>query len=425
MKNTKKVWIDNTVPSTEYIWMKTDLNKNLLGVYEWIAGKWCNINIDPEHAGYTKDEIDRLLLLFERQIKDKIEGGEYNIPTVTIDAVLSPTSTNAIQNKAVKQALDSKQNTISDLNAIRTGAAKGNTAVQPEDLSDFITSEDLPDVSDFITKSVNDLVNYYTKTETYTKDEVANLIGTMHSFSYLIVNELPQSGETNILYLLGPIGDGSDKYEEYVYSNNEFVKIGDTSINLSGYVTTQMLNTALGNKADSIHTHDDRYYTQSEINSKLSEKEDVITDLADIRYGAALGDTAYQKPEDGIPLSDLDESCFATESQIRGLFHPVPGDGPAILQARYMIEYNLTNVTSSNDATEIVGFGRSYETTISCSFPYTISNIQITMDDIDITTDVVTNPYDLMRRTINIPNVTGYIVITAVATSTGGIVLGP
>lgn len=118
---------------------------------------------------------------------------------------------------------------------------KPNTGIPASDLANGV----IPDVSQFITKSVNDLTNYYLKSETYTKSEVAALIGAIYQFHYEIYNSLPQSGESNILYLIGPTGTGSDKYQEYVYSNNVFTKIGDTSIDLSGYVTTSALNTAL------------------------------------------------------------------------------------------------------------------------------------------------------------------------------------
>jgi len=67
------------------------------------------------------------------------------------------------------------------------------------------------------------------------------------------------------LYLIGPSGSGNDKYEEYVYANNAFVKIGDTSIDLSGYVTTQALNTALAN-----------YVTSTDLATLLSGKQDKI-----------------------------------------------------------------------------------------------------------------------------------------------------
>ena len=69
-----------------------------------------------------------------------------------------------------------------------------------------------------------------------------------------------------MLYLIGPTGTGADKYEEYVYANNTWAKIGDTSIDLSGYVTTQALNAALAN-----------YTTTANLNTLLAGKQDVLT----------------------------------------------------------------------------------------------------------------------------------------------------
>lgn len=54
---------------------------------------------------------------------------------VTIDSALSTTSTNPVQNKVINTALGGKQDTISDLATIRSGAASGATAVQPSALS--------------------------------------------------------------------------------------------------------------------------------------------------------------------------------------------------------------------------------------------------------------------------------------------------
>lgn len=54
---------------------------------------------------------------------------------VTIDSVLSSTSENPVQNKVINTALGGKQDTISDLETIRSGAAAGATAVQPSALS--------------------------------------------------------------------------------------------------------------------------------------------------------------------------------------------------------------------------------------------------------------------------------------------------
>lgn len=139
---------------------------------------------------------------------------------------------------------DNKQNAISDLEQIRTGAGKGATAYQkPQNgiPSTDLASGVIPDVSDFITRLVNDLVNYYTKSETYTKAEVAALIGAIQTFHYEIAasTSAVTSPSNNVLYLIGPTGSGADKYEEYVYDptkavNERWVKIGDTSIDISG-----------------------------------------------------------------------------------------------------------------------------------------------------------------------------------------------
>ena len=157
----------------------------------------------------------------------------------------------------------------------------------------------IPDVSQFITKSVDDLLNYYLKSETYTKAEVQALIGAIQQFHYEVYASTSDvtSPANNVLYLIGPTGSGTDKYEEYVYDSTKqdpWIKIGDTSIDLSGYVTTVALNTALAD-----------YTTTADLTTLLSGKQDTISDLSTIRSGAQAGATAYQKPAGGIPKSDL------------------------------------------------------------------------------------------------------------------------
>jgi len=104
-------------------------------------------------------------------------------------------------------------------------------------------------IADFITNTVDDLVNYYTKSETYTQTEVNSLIAGLTNFHYEVYASLSDvtSPSTSVLYLIGPSGSGSDQYSEYVYSetDQDFILIGTTSIDLSGYVTTTDLNTAL------------------------------------------------------------------------------------------------------------------------------------------------------------------------------------
>lgn len=88
---------------------------------------------------------------------------------------------------------------------------------------------------------------------------------------------------------------------DWGFTKNTWVKIGDTSIDLSGYVTTQALNAALAN-----------YTTTADFNTLLAGKQDIINDLATIRSGAGLGATAYQKPSTGIPASDIADGVIPT-----------------------------------------------------------------------------------------------------------------
>lgn len=184
--------------------------------------------------------------------------------------------------------------------------------IPASDLADGV----IPDTSQFITKTVNDLANYYLKTETYsrsetyTKSEVNALIALIKQFTYQVVSELPEASESTMhkLYLV-PSADPQTQNvkDEYitVRSGSEgaytyaWEQIGSTAINLSGYVTTEALNAALAN-----------YTTTANLTTLLAEKQDVIPDLSTIRSGANAGATAYQKPASGIPASDLAEGVI-------------------------------------------------------------------------------------------------------------------
>lgn len=60
--------------------------------------------------------------------------------------------------------------------------------------------------------------------------------------------------------------------------------------------------------ADLINLAPEALDTLGEIADVLNLKEDAIADLEEIRSGAALGATSYQKPQSGIPYSDMAEA---------------------------------------------------------------------------------------------------------------------
>lgn len=80
----------------------------------------------------------------------------------------------------------------------------------------------------------------------------------------------------------------------------------------------------------------------------------------------------------------------------------------ALYPADRTITYNLTHVSSSNNAATVLN-GSSYTTTLAGTGSYTLNSVTVTMGGVDITSSVYTS------GTITIPSVTGNIVITATA----------
>ena len=183
-------------------------------------------------------------------------------------------------------------------------------------------------IKDFITASVNNLVNYYLKGETYTKEEVQTLINAVKQFTYESVQTLPTASAAtmNKIYLVPSTNPKTQNVkDEFItvvtvdqgMTTYSWEQIGTTTIDLSNYYTiaqtdaaiTNALNAALasysttGQMNTAIATALSNYYTKSEVDLMMSGKQAVISDLSDIRSGAAKGaisapqSTTYTKQE--------------------------------------------------------------------------------------------------------------------------------
>lgn len=73
-----------------------------------------------------------------------------------------------------------------------------------------------------------------------TGDDVATAIAaaldTITGFDFQKVNELPQTGEKGIIYLVTDLHGTNDGFDEYIWIDTGFEKLGHTDIDLSGYV---------------------------------------------------------------------------------------------------------------------------------------------------------------------------------------------
>lgn len=101
---------------------------------------------------------------------------------------------------------------------------------------------------------------YYTETEIDAKvNNINSQINSLIGFTATIVNSLPSTGEVGVMYLKLNTSASVDGniYDEYIWVNNKFEKIGstETTVDLSGYVTQTEMNTQLANKANINHCH--------------------------------------------------------------------------------------------------------------------------------------------------------------------------
>ena len=184
------------------------------------------------------------------------------IKTVSmVDNTLSLESANPVENRVITSALNNKVNKVSGKQLSTedfTTAEKNKLAniennAQVNTLENLIINGEEATIVDkkialnIITSAVSNLQNYYLKSETYTKTEVEELIGSTVGVTIEIVQELPTVGQTNVIYFLPT--ETANVYSQYIYTANDgWVLIGSTSVDLSNYYTKGQVDTLLNGK---------------------------------------------------------------------------------------------------------------------------------------------------------------------------------
>lgn len=90
------------------------------------------------------------------------------------------------------------------------------------------------------------------KTEAEVNSLIASAIGDIQGIEYSIVTELPATGETGVIYLISNNGSNPNIYDEYIWVNNTFEKIGTTAVDLSNYYTKSEIQAITNAEIDTI-----------------------------------------------------------------------------------------------------------------------------------------------------------------------------
>lgn len=75
-------------------------------------------------------------------------------------------------------------------------------------------------------------------TTAFVSTAISNAIAGVTSFEYSVVTSLPTTGVKGTIYLVAHTHGTQDIYDEYIWVNNKYEKIGNTDIDLSGYWAT-------------------------------------------------------------------------------------------------------------------------------------------------------------------------------------------
>ena len=123
-----------------------------------------------------------------------------------------------------------------DLNAVAFSGSYGDLSNKPT-----------------IPSKVSDLTNdsgFQTSSQVSTA--ISNALADVTGISYSIVTTLPSTGEPGIIYLKSNGGANSNIYDEYIYVNGKFEKIGTTDVDLSGYIKSSDLTAITNGEIDEI-----------------------------------------------------------------------------------------------------------------------------------------------------------------------------
>lgn len=90
------------------------------------------------------------------------------------------------------------------------------------------------------------------QTASQVQSAISEAIGGINEFEVQIVEELPGTGETGVIYLVSNDGSAQNAYDEFIWTGTAFEKIGSTDVNLSNYWSKTELTAIQNSDIDTI-----------------------------------------------------------------------------------------------------------------------------------------------------------------------------
>ncbi len=120
---------------------------------------------------------------------------------------------------------------VNVIEGIKRNGAPVPVAGKAADISVPTAVSELANDTGYVTRDVADLVNYYKSSDVYTKTEVDNKVAVSGQFYLVLVDELPETGDPNNMYLVRREAD--DRCDMYLYIGGNWEHMGSTGADVS------------------------------------------------------------------------------------------------------------------------------------------------------------------------------------------------
>lgn len=258
-------------------------------------------------------------------------------------------------------------------------------------------------------KAVNiDLSNYATKGD----------VSAIPKFAVTVVTSLPTSNiSTSTIYLMANAGEDNNSYDEYIYVNSAWEKIGTTKVDLSGYYTSSQVDTKLGAKQNTLTAGTNVTISGSTISAKDT------TYSAATASAAGLMSAADKTKLDGIATgankTTVDSSLSSTST------NPVQNKViNSALAGKLSTSGTAAKATADASGNNIVD---TYETKANAITGLSVSGKTITYTKGDGTTGTITTQdtnTDVKVKQTNSTGTSAYPILLKNGTGTGEVTNG-
>lgn len=217
------------------------------------ANKYVHPSYTAQKSGLYKVTVDASGHVSATTAVAKADITGLGIPAQDTTYADATTSTHGLMSAADKTKLDGVA-TGAQANKIESVKVNG-TALTPDS-----------------SKAVNVDLSAYAKSADVTK-EIASAVSGVTQIDYSVVEALPSTGKKGVIYFVANSGSGNNIYDEYIYINSKFEKLGSREMDLSSYAK----KTDIPTKVSSL-TNDSGYQTAAQVTSAINTKLVVMAD---------------------------------------------------------------------------------------------------------------------------------------------------